>query len=109
MNGLPGEFDPIKSATRMRLGDLKFEELTSIIKADDMILQQAQNKTISKPDTIAALVATRTSCVQRPTILYSQGHAMHSSQVNSSIPNVGYNPAVFVQLQQQYYNQSQPK
>ncbi|KAH7860203.1 hypothetical protein Vadar_010596 [Vaccinium darrowii] len=61
LNGLPSEFDPIKSAARMRAGDLKFEELTSLLEAEDMILQKAQKRSSAKPDGSTILVATQTS------------------------------------------------
>lgn len=106
LNGLPSEFDPIKSAARMRGGELKFEELTTILEADDMILQKAQSKSISKLDNTAVLVATQTSGAQGAAASI-QSNVLNSQQVSSNITNGGYSTNQSMQSQQPYYNHYQ--
>lgn len=92
LNGLPSEFDPIKSAGRMRGGKLKFEELTSILESEDMIIQKAQSKSsISKLDGTngTKILVTTQSFGGQGASSSIQGKAMLVQQSFSNVPHGG--------------------
>ncbi|KAH7840240.1 hypothetical protein Vadar_014612 [Vaccinium darrowii] len=83
----------------MRAGDLKFEKLTSLLEAEDMILQKTQNKLSAKPDGSTVLVATQTSGLQ--------GSVSSSLQPSNSTSQQFQGNPMFTQLQATcYYRQN---